>query len=611
MADLRVNFCGVELKKPAHDRVRHVWLRARVRRIFRPVHAWWYRRQGPDPDRAPGQPRAPHRGNPIGHFELRGPAEPGIDRFIAEQILFLRRYDTAIIANVSGSTVEEYEGMVEKISDADVDLIEMNISCPNVKCGGMAFGTQPAMVEEVVSAAKRKAKKPLIVKLSPNVTDITEIARAAVAAGADALSLINTLLGMRIDIETRRPILSNVMGGLSGPAVFPVAVRMVYQRCAGRWTCRSLGMGGIHRDAISWRCCFASADAVAMGTVLFADPLAPVKALPGAGGVDGRAWCEIRPRAVRRGRGVSYDHGLPDPPRGGRRHVYRRCHGQYDSLLTPRAYEQLPCLAKRFEGVPLDAVYASDLFRARTTAKAVAQPHGLNVELRPVLREIDMGDWEDLPLGRAAAHLAGGICGLARPPVDARPPHGESVLQAGQRMLDGVRGLVRQHEGGTIAVVTHGSAIRGALTIAHSFTPEQMGEIGWGDNTCVAKFEFDGPDRLAVVYENDASHLPERLSTFAAIGWKDNNGRAGNAAALVPPRRPGWTRATQARSSLSCASCTGTPTARTRISIRTRCWRTWRAPSGSARARAASAVWKAVRKPPPVYLKTGMTTSRT
>ncbi len=204
--------------------------------------------------------------------------------------------------------------------------------------------------------------------------------------------------------------------------------------------------------------------------------------------------------------------------------VYRRCHGQYDSLLTPRAYEQLPCLAKRFEDVPLDAVYASDLFRARTTAKAVAQPHGLNVELRPVLREIDMGDWEDLPWAELPRIWPEEYAVWRARPWDARPPHGESVLQAGQRMLDGVRGLVRQHEGGTIAVVTHGSAIRGALTIAHGFAPEQMGEIGWGDNTCVAKFEFDGPDRLAVVYENDASHLPERLSTFAAIGWKDNKG---------------------------------------------------------------------------------------
>ena len=170
------------------------------------------------------------------------------------------------------------EGMVEKISDADVDLIEMNISCPNVKCGGMAFGTQPKMVEEVVSAAKAKAKKPLIVKLSPNVTDIAEIARAAESAGADALSLINTLLGMRIDIEKRRPILSNVMGGLSGPAVFPVAVRMVYQ-VRRAVSVPILGMGGIRTGRDIVEMLLAGADAVAMGTVMFNDPTAPVKAL--------------------------------------------------------------------------------------------------------------------------------------------------------------------------------------------------------------------------------------------------------------------------------------------------------------------------------------------
>ena len=160
----------------------------------------------------------------------------------------------------------------------DVDLIEMNISCPNVKCGGMAFGTQVDMVEEVVSAAKKYAKKPLIVKLSPNVTDIAEIARAAVASGADALSLINTLLGMRIDIDSRKPILSNIMGGMSGPAVFPVAVRMVYQ-VRKAVDVPIIGMGGIRNGRDIVEMMLAGADAVAMGTVMFADPMAPVKAL--------------------------------------------------------------------------------------------------------------------------------------------------------------------------------------------------------------------------------------------------------------------------------------------------------------------------------------------
>ena len=204
--------------------------------------------------------------------------------------------------------------------------------------------------------------------------------------------------------------------------------------------------------------------------------------------------------------------------------VYRRCHGQYDSLLTPRAYEQLPFLAKRFENVPLDAVYASDLFRARTTAKAVAAPHGLSVETRPVLREIDMGDWEDLTWAELPRVWPEEYAQWRTRPWEAAPPHGESVMQAGRRMLDGVRALIRQHDGGAIAVVTHGSAIRGALTIAHGFAPEQMAEIGWGDNTCVARLDFDGPEQIDVVYENDASHLPQALSTFASIGWTDNKG---------------------------------------------------------------------------------------
>ena len=204
--------------------------------------------------------------------------------------------------------------------------------------------------------------------------------------------------------------------------------------------------------------------------------------------------------------------------------VYRRCHGQYDSLLTPRAYEQLPHLAKRFADVPLDAVYASDLFRARTTARAVAEPHHLSVEIRPVLREIDMGDWEDIPWAELPRLWPEEYALWRTRPWDAVPPHGESVMQAGERMLNGVRALARHHAGGHIAVVTHGSAIRGALTLAYGLAPEQMGEVGWGDNTCVAKLELDETGAATVVYANDASHLPAALSTFASIGWTDNKG---------------------------------------------------------------------------------------
>ncbi len=277
-ADLRVNLCGVELKNPVTTASGTFGFGREYSEFFDLSVLGGIGVKGLTPAERPGNPAPRIAETPSGILNCVGLQNPGIDRFIEEQIPYLRQYDTKIIANVSGNTVEEYEGMAEKISSADVDLIELNVSCPNVKCGGMAFGTQPKMVEEVVSAAKSKAKKPLIVKLSPNVTDITEIARAAVSAGADALSLINTLLGMRIDVETRRPILSNVMGGLSGPAVFPVAVRMVYQ-VRKAVDVPILGVGGIctGRDIVEML--LAGADAIAIGTAMFSDPMAPVKAL--------------------------------------------------------------------------------------------------------------------------------------------------------------------------------------------------------------------------------------------------------------------------------------------------------------------------------------------
>lgn len=291
MADLRVNFCGVELKNPLTTASGTFGFGHEYGEFFDLSTLGGIGVKGLTPTERLGNPAPRIAETPSGILNCVGLQNPGIDRFIAEQIPFLRRYDTAIIANVSGSTVEEYEGMVEKISDADVDLIEMNISCPNVKCGGMAFGTQAPMVTEVVSAAKKYAKKPLIVKLSPNVTDIAEIARAAVDAGADALSLINTLLGMRIDVDSRRPILSNIMGGMSGPAVFPVAVRMVYQ-VKKAVNVPIIGMGGIRtgRDVVEMM--LAGADAVAIGTAMFADPLAPVHALDGLKGYMARHGIE-------------------------------------------------------------------------------------------------------------------------------------------------------------------------------------------------------------------------------------------------------------------------------------------------------------------------------
>ncbi|NCB28384.1 MAG: dihydroorotate dehydrogenase [Clostridia bacterium] len=278
--DMRVNICGVELKNPITTASGTFGFGHEYGEFFDLSMLGGIGVKGLTPTERLGNPAPRIAETPMGILNCVGLQNPGIDRFITEQIPFLRQHDTKIIANVSGNTVEEYCGMIEKISHADVDLIEMNISCPNVKCGGMAFGTQPDMVTEVVSAAKKYAKKPLIVKLSPNVTDITEIARAAVDAGADALSLINTLLGMRIDVDTRRPILSNIMGGLSGPAVLPVAIRMVYQ-VRRAVSVPIIGMGGLRTGRDVAEMLLAGADAVALGTVMFADPLAPVKALEG------------------------------------------------------------------------------------------------------------------------------------------------------------------------------------------------------------------------------------------------------------------------------------------------------------------------------------------
>lgn len=206
-----------------------------------------------------------------------GLQNPGAEAFIEKELPRLRKYDTKLIANLCGASVEDYTE-VAQILDDKVDMFELNISCPNVKEGGMAFGTNPKMVEEITQKVKAVSKVPLIVKLSPNVTDITEIARAAEAGGADAVSLINTLLGMKIDINTRRPILHNNMGGLSGPAVKPVAVRMVYQ-VRKVIKLPIIGMGGITsaEDAIEFM--LAGANAIAVGTAGLVDPYAWVKVI--------------------------------------------------------------------------------------------------------------------------------------------------------------------------------------------------------------------------------------------------------------------------------------------------------------------------------------------
>ncbi len=226
--------------------------------------------------RREGNPAPRIAETPMGILNSVGLQNPGVDAFIEEEMPFLRQYDVKIIANISGNTPEEYGIMCEKLADAGVDMIEVNISCPNVKAGGLAYGTKPKLAAEVTEVAKKHAGKiPVMVKMSPNVTDVTEIARAIEGAGADAVSLINTLRGMRIDINTGRPVLKMNTGGLSGPAVLPVAVRMVWE-VANAVKIPILGMGGVSKGSDAAQLMMAGATAVAVGTACIADPFAPI-----------------------------------------------------------------------------------------------------------------------------------------------------------------------------------------------------------------------------------------------------------------------------------------------------------------------------------------------
>ncbi len=217
---------------------------------------------------------------PAGMLNSVGLQNPGVDKFIGVELPYLKTKGTAVIANIAGSTVEEYAEICERLSETDVDIIEVNISCPNVKAGGAAFGVSCDNAAAVTRAVRKVCKKPILIKLSPNVTDIASIAKAVEAEGADAVSLINTLLGMRIDIRTRRPVLHNNVGGLSGPAVFPVAVRMVWQ-VANAVQIPVVGMGGISKWQDMIEMMMAGANAVQIGAALFSDPMAPVHILEG------------------------------------------------------------------------------------------------------------------------------------------------------------------------------------------------------------------------------------------------------------------------------------------------------------------------------------------
>ena len=235
-----------------------------------------------------GVANVPWEGNPTprvcetygGMLNAIGLQNPGIDVFAKRDIPFLKQYDTKIIVNVCGRTTKDYVEVVERLSQEDVDLLEINISCPNVKAGGIAFGQDPKQVEKITSEIKAKAKQPVIMKLSPNVTDITVMAKAAQEGGADAISLINTLTGMKIDINRRAFALANKTGGMSGPAVKPVAVRMVYQ-AAHAVTIPVLGMGGIATAEDALEFIMAGATMVSIGTAHFHNPTATVDVIRG------------------------------------------------------------------------------------------------------------------------------------------------------------------------------------------------------------------------------------------------------------------------------------------------------------------------------------------
>ena len=278
--DLSVDICGIRLKNPV--------IAASGTFGFGREHADYADLNKIGGISVKGLTLRPREGNkpprvaetPAGMLNSVGLQNPGVGYFIENEIRFLRQYSAAIIANIAGNTIEEYCEMSEILSDADIDAIELNVSCPNVKAGCVAFGNTPEGIYEITSQVRKHCRKPLIVKLTPNVTSISGIAAAAEAAGADAVSLINTLLGMAVDIETRRPVLANNTGGLSGPAVKPIAVRMVHE-VYKTVKIPVIGMGGIFNgnDAVEFM--LAGASAVMVGTANLVYPDACIKVCEG------------------------------------------------------------------------------------------------------------------------------------------------------------------------------------------------------------------------------------------------------------------------------------------------------------------------------------------
>ncbi len=284
---LKVSVCGVEFKNPVIPASGTYGYGREYESLYPLSRLGGISVKGTTLNPRQGNPAPRVAEAPSGMLNSVGLQNGGSQKFLEYELPNLLTKDTRIIANIAGSTIDECARLASLINPSEVDMVELNISCPNVKQGGAAFGTDCSVAAEVTSAVKKELPdKPLMVKLSPNVTSITDIARSVESAGADALSLINTVLGMRIDIKTRRPILKNNVGGLSGPAIFPIAVRMVWQ-VANAVSIPIIGMGGIAswEDAVEMM--MAGASAIQVGAAIFADPYTPIKIIDGLEG-----YCE-------------------------------------------------------------------------------------------------------------------------------------------------------------------------------------------------------------------------------------------------------------------------------------------------------------------------------
>ncbi len=280
MADLSVKIAGVEFKNPVIPASGAFGYGREYERFYPLSKLGGISVKGTTITKRPGNPVPRIAETPAGMLNSVGLQNPGIDHFIKLELPNLKTKDTVIISNIAGSTIDECVEIARKLDSTDVDMIELNISCPNVKEGGVAFGTTCEGAAGITKQVRAATKKPLIVKLSPNVTDIASIAKAVEAEGADSVSLINTLLGMKIDINSRRPILKNNVGGLSGPAVFPVAVRMVWQ-VANAVKIPVIGMGGISTWEDAVEMILAGASAIQVGAAIFTNPYSPLEIIDG------------------------------------------------------------------------------------------------------------------------------------------------------------------------------------------------------------------------------------------------------------------------------------------------------------------------------------------